>query len=40
MKEYIKPELDVIEIKASDIYTESGGNGGNFDLGQEDDLIS
>ena len=24
MKEYIKPELDVIEIKASDIYTESG----------------
>lgn len=25
MKEYIKPELDVIEIKASDIYTGDSG---------------
>lgn len=33
MKKYTKPELDVIEIKASDIFTDSGA----FDL--EDDLL-
>ena len=34
MKKYIKPELDVIEIKASDIYT---GDSGSFDL--EEDIL-
>lgn len=34
MKTYTKPELDVIEIKASDVFTDSGA----FDLGEEDML--
>lgn len=33
MKKYTKPELDVIEIKASDIFTDSG----SIDL--EDDML-
>ncbi len=35
MKKYTKPELDIIEIKASDIYT---GDSGSFDL-PEDELL-
>lgn len=31
MKKYDKPELDIIEIKASDIFTDSAGDG-DFDL--------
>lgn len=37
---YISPELDIIEIKASQVLTEAGGSG-IFDLeGDEDDLMN
>lgn len=35
MKKYTKPELDVIKIKASDIFTDSGA----FDL-EDDDVLN
>ncbi len=34
MKKYTRPELEVLEIKASDIFTDSGA----FDL--EDDVLN
>ncbi len=34
---YSKPELDIIEIKASEVLT--AGTSGDFDLGDEDDLL-
>lgn len=38
MKKYTKPELDIIEIKASDIFTNQSVGDGEFDL-PEDDLL-
>ena len=36
MKKYTKPELDVIEIKASDVFTDSASD--SFDL-EDDELV-
>ncbi len=38
MKKYTKPELDIIEIKASDIFTNQSVGDGEFDL-PEDELL-
>ena len=36
---YISPELDIIEIKASQVLTEAGGSG-IFDLEDEDPFMN
>ncbi len=35
MKKYTKPELDIIEIKASDIFTNESIGDGDFDMPED-----